>query len=123
MVIDDNKKELFMTNKNKENINNIQSELYAKFFQGLANPTRYKIIEAILTAPKNVTQLVQELGLSQSQISNQLACLKWCGFVNSQQEGKYVYYSITDERIKSIVQLGRSIVADNAENISCCTRM
>lgn len=112
-----------MVEQSTDKANTIQSELYAKFFQGLANPTRYKIVEAILTTPKNVSQLVKELGLSQSQISNQLACLKWCGFVNSHQKGKYVYYSITDERIEIIVQLGRSIVADNAENISCCTKM
>jgi len=101
----------------------IQSELYAKFFQGLANPTRYKIVEALLTGPKNVSHLVETLGVSQSQISNQLICLKWCGYVNSRQEGKYVYYRITDERIRTIVELARSVVADNANHISCCTRM
>ncbi|MDA8235126.1 MAG: metalloregulator ArsR/SmtB family transcription factor, partial [Clostridia bacterium] len=81
------------------------------------------IIEALLDGPKNVSQLVDALVVSQSQISNQLACLKWCGFVSSQQEGKYVFYQITDDRIRTIIELARSMVADNAHHISCCTRM
>lgn len=112
-----------MTNSVEKNKQEIQSELYAKFFQGLSNPTRYKIIEALIDGPKNVSQLVDALGVSQSQISNQLVCLKWCGYVSSRQEGKYVYYQITDERILTIVELARSVVADNAHHISCCTRM
>lgn len=112
-----------MTKTLEKNMQEIQSELFAKFFQGLSNPTRYKIIEALLDGPQNVSQLIDTLGISQSQISNQLACLKWCGYVSSKQEGKYVYYQITDDRIRTIVELGRSMVADNAHHISCCTRM
>jgi len=112
-----------MTKTIEKNIPEIQSELFAKFFQGLSNPTRYKIIEALLDGPKNVSQLVDVLGVSQSQVSNQLTCLKWCGYVSSQQEGKYVYYQITDDRIRTIIELARSMVADNAHHISCCTRM
>jgi len=112
-----------MANTVDKNKQEIQSELYAKFFQGLSNPTRYKIVEALLEGSKNVSQLVNILGVSQSQISNQLACLKWCGYVTCQQDGKYVYYQITDERIRTIVELARTVVADNANHISCCTRM
>lgn len=101
----------------------IQSELYAKFFSGFANPTRYKIIELLIEGEKTVSEIVDGLNASQSQISNHLACLKWCGFVGSRQEGKYVYYKIMDSRVREIVTLARSIVADNCERISCCTRM
>lgn len=61
--------------------------------------------------------------MKQSQISNQLACLKWCGFVTSRQEGKFIYYQITDVRVREIIHLVRQIVADNAEQINSCTRM
>ncbi len=101
----------------------IQSELYAKFFSGFANPTRYKIIELLMEGEKTVSEIVDALNASQSQISNHLACLKWCGFVGGRQEGKYVYYKVTDSRVREIVSLARSIVADNCEQINCCTRM
>lgn len=106
-----------------ENKKDIQSELYAKFFSGFANPTRYKIIELLMESEKTVSEIVEALGASQSQISNHLACLKWCGFVSSRQEGKFVYYKITDSRVLEIVSLARSVVADNFEQISSCTRM
>lgn len=106
-----------------EDAKNIQSELYAKFFSGLANPTRFKIVEALLEGEKSVTDLVNTLGASQSQISNHLACLKWCGYVSSRQEGKFVYYTITDSRIREIIKLAKLVVADNASHISSCTRM
>ncbi len=101
----------------------IQSELYAKFFQGLSNPVRYRIVELLLDGEKSVGELVNTLGASQSQISNHLACLKWCGYVSSRQDGKYVYYQITDKRVSQIMELARQVVADNAAHINSCTRM
>ncbi|MCL6471697.1 MAG: metalloregulator ArsR/SmtB family transcription factor [Firmicutes bacterium] len=112
-----------MTKMVEKSAQELQSTLYAKFFQGLANPTRYRIVEVLLGGSKNVSELVETLGVSQSLVSNQLACLKWCGYVSSQQEGKYVYYKITDERIRTIMELSRSVVTDNASHISSCTRM
>ncbi|MDF0727732.1 metalloregulator ArsR/SmtB family transcription factor [Cytobacillus sp. S13-E01] len=103
--------------------NEISSEIYAKFFHGLANPTRFKIALSLLDKEKNVSELVEELQLKQSQVSNQLACLKWCGYVDTRQEGKYVYYQIKDERVKQIILLASELVRDNAKQISECTRI
>ncbi|MFZ3579079.1 ArsR/SmtB family transcription factor [Virgibacillus sp. DJP39] len=103
--------------------NEISSEIYAKFFHGLANPTRFKIALSLLDKEKNVSELVEELQLKQSQVSNQLACLKWCGYVDTRQEGKYVYYQIKDDRVKQIIMLATELVRDNAKQISECTRI
>lgn len=111
-----------MENTAKE-ASTIQSELYAKFFHGLSNPTRYRITELLLEGEKSVGELVTSLKTGQSQISNQLACLKWCGYVTSRQEGKFVYYQISDDRVRQLLELARAIVADNAAHISACTRM
>ncbi len=63
-------------------------ELTAKFFRGLGDPTRIKILQHLLEGEKNVTQLVELLGLSQGRVSSHLACLRWCGYVHSYREGK-----------------------------------
>lgn len=104
-------------------IEELNSELISKFFHGLSNPARFKIALSLLESEKNVSQLVDLLGMKQAQISNQLSCLKWCGFVTARQEGKFIYYQITDERIRKIIDLARVVVADNADHIRCCTRM
>lgn len=101
-----------------------QLEIRAKFFDGLANPTRLRIVELLLDHGElNVSQLVEATGVSQGQVSNQLACLKWCGYVTSRSEGRYVYYRVTDPRIRTLVELARRIVADNAEHIRTCTNL
>jgi len=100
-----------------------QTEIYAKFFHGLSNPTRLKIVEILLDGERTVSQLVEETGASQSQVSNQLACLKWCGYVTARQEGKYVWYKVSDERVRTLIELAREIVADNADRIQTCTKL
>lgn len=103
--------------------NEISSDIYAKFFHGLSNPTRFKIVLSLLEKEKNVSELVEELQIKQSQVSNQLACLKWCGYVDTRQDGKFVYYQIKDDRIREILKLAAEVVGDNAAKISECTRM
>lgn len=101
-----------------------QYDLHAKFFQGLANPTRLKIVELLLARGEmTVGELIDAVGMSQGQVSNQLACLKWCGYVTSRSEGKYAYYRVTDPRVRELINLARALVADNAEAIRACTRM
>jgi ArsR family transcriptional regulator, cadmium/lead-responsive transcriptional repressor len=102
---------------------NLQTELYAKFFHGLSNAIRYKITEILLDGERTVGELVELLGISQGQVSNHLACLKWCGYVSSRQNGKHVIYRVSDERVRTLMELAKSIVADNAERIRSCTRM
>lgn len=101
-----------------------QWEMHAKFFDGLANPTRLKIVEMLLDRGEmNVGEIVEAVQMSQGQVSNQLACLKWCGYVTSRSEGKFVYYRVMDVRIRDLIHLARAVVADNAESIRACTRM
>ncbi|GAB6932527.1 ArsR/SmtB family transcription factor [Calditerricola satsumensis] len=99
------------------------TELYAKFFQGLAHPARLRIVEVLLEKACTVSELMERLGLPQSQVSNHLACLKWCGYVSSRQEGRYMVYFVTDVRVRAMIELAKGIVADNAARLSRCTRI
>ncbi len=98
-------------------------EILMKFFKGLGDPTRLRIVEALLEKEWNVSELIKLIGVPQSNISNHLACLKWCGYITSRKEGTSVYYQVTDDRVKKIVALAREIIADHAENLYACTRI
>lgn len=100
-----------------------QVGLAAKFFRGLGDPTRLKILEYLLEKECNVSELVALLKAPQGRVSNHLACLKWCGYVASYQKGRYIYYRITDKRVRKILQLANEMIADNAEHILACTRI
>jgi len=98
-------------------------EILMKFFKGLGDLTRLRIVEALLEKERNVSELIRLLGVPQSNISNHLACLKWCGYIASRKDGTSIYYQITDERVRKIVGLAREIIADHAENLYACTRI
>lgn len=98
-------------------------EILMKFFKGLGDPTRLRIVEALLERERNVSELIKLIRVPQSNISNHLACLKWCGYITSRKEGTSVYYRIMDERVKKIIGLAKEIIADHAENLYACTRL
>jgi DNA-binding transcriptional ArsR family regulator len=98
-------------------------ELVAKYFRVLGDPTRLRIVELIEDGELSVGQLVERLQLSQSHVSNHLACLRWCGFVETRREHRSVYYRLADERVADVVELARQLLAANADHIAACRRI
>ncbi len=97
--------------------------LDAKFFLGLADATRVAILELLLVGERNVGEIVATIGGSQSRISNHLACLRWCGFVTTRREGLYIYYQVTDPRVRELLRLGQSLAREHAEALRTCLRL
>ncbi|AHY45595.1 putative transcriptional regulators [Rubrobacter radiotolerans] len=90
--------------------------LLAKFFNGFANSTRLSIL--ILLAERGeakVGELVEELDAPQPRVSDHLRCLAWCGYVRARREGRNAYYSIADERVLDMLELGEEIMRGKAE--------
>ena len=94
--------------------------LLARVFHGLADPTRMRIVQLLLDGEKNVGELVAALGAPQGRVSSHLMCLRWCGFVTSRREGKYVYYRVSDPRVIELVQLAQALLIDNAQAVASC---
>ncbi|HLX48045.1 MAG TPA: metalloregulator ArsR/SmtB family transcription factor [Streptosporangiaceae bacterium] len=88
---------------------------YARFFRILGDPTRLAIVQLLLTRPYSVTELVQELGVSQSRVSNHLACLRWCHVAVAERRGRRVVYTITDSRLRRLLDLASELVPDDPE--------
>jgi len=98
-----------------------EPDLVAKYFRGLGDPTRVRILELLQGHGElSVGELVERLGQSQPKVSNHLACLRWCGFVLTRRAHPTVYYRIADERVDQLLALGRSLLADNAEHVAAC---
>lgn len=101
-----------------------EADLVAKYFRGLGDPTRLAILKLLERhGALSVGRLVEELALAQPKVSNHLACLRWCGFVESQRSGRVVMYRIADDRVRSLLELGRALLADNAEHVAACCRI
>jgi DNA-binding transcriptional ArsR family regulator len=97
-------------------------ELLAKFYRGLGDPTRLRILRYLMSGEKNVSELVELVGSAQGRVSSHLACLRQCGFVTARTEGRLAYYSVPDRRVLKLLALGQAMVQENAERIFACTR-
>jgi DNA-binding transcriptional ArsR family regulator len=95
-------------------------EVLATFFQALADRTRVRILELLAERPMTVSELVDALGVAQGRVSSHLTCLRWCGYVRAEVEGRFNRYSLIDDRVRDIIRLGESIVIDNADRLTSC---
>ena len=101
-----------------------QTDLVAKYFRGLGDPTRLRILELLREEEElTVGELVERLAQPQPKVSSHLACLRWCGFVNSRRDGRLVSYSIADPRVGELIELGQALLADNADHIAACCQL
>jgi DNA-binding transcriptional ArsR family regulator len=99
---------------------NDNSDIKAKFIRGFSEKTRLQILEKIKEQEKTVSQIVDEIGGNQSNISQHLACLKGCGIIIGRQEGKYVYYSLSNPQIKEMLTMFDSVLALVQDGVATC---
>lgn len=93
----------------------------ARFFRALGDPTRLRLLSLLLDHGElTVSELVDAVEGLQGRISSHLACLRWCGLVEDRREGRNVYYSVPDDRVRSLLAVALPIVADNASHIATC---
>lgn len=94
----------------------------ARFFRGFSDPSRLKILETLRTGELTVGAIVEQTGLSQSNVSNHLACLRDCGLVTAEPRGKFVVYRLSDRRVDELLRLAETLLADVARGVYECTR-
>lgn len=76
----------------------------------LADPTRRRLLLALLEGPRYPAELSAELGLGKANTSNHLACLRGCGLVVAEPEGRRVRYELADARLAHALQDLSSLV-------------
>lgn len=67
--------------------------------RALGDPTRCRLLLALLDGPGYPAQLADQLGLTRQNVSNHLACLRDCGLVSSSARGRQVSYELIDSRL------------------------
>jgi DNA-binding transcriptional ArsR family regulator len=97
-------------------------DLQAKLFRGFADPSRLSILEALRDGEHTVSDLVQTTGFTQPNVSNHLSCLRDCGLVSFRQQGRFAYYSLSDDRVAKLLLLADELLADVARGVYECTR-
>lgn len=100
-----------------------ETTILAKYFRGLGDATRLRILELLSAGELTVGELVEALGQPQPKISNHLACLRWCGYVETRQEGRFVFYRLADAKVGAIIELARLLLRSNERHVELCGRI
>ena len=72
--------------------------------RALADPTRCRILLVLLEGPTYPGRLAAKLGLTKSNVSNHLACLRGCGIVVAVPEGRHTRYELADGHVTHALQ-------------------
>ncbi len=78
----------------------------ADLFSALSDPTRLRIISALLDEEMNVGEIAARLGMTESAVSHQLRGLRQMRLVRSRKEGRQVFYALDDDHVSKLYRLG-----------------
>jgi len=98
----------------------VQRELYqlhASVCKGLADPKRLLILNALRDGERSVTDICEEIGFAQANVSQHLAVLRDRGLVTTRKEGQFVYYSVASPKIIEALDLLREVMTEQAVEV------
>lgn len=97
-------------------------EIAAKLFRGLGDRTRLALLLALLDGERRVTDLVDQVGTSQANVSNHLSCLRECGLVAARPEGRQTFYRVASDEVVSLLRAAEGLLGELGDSIEICKR-
>ena len=93
----------------------------ARFFDGLADPARLALLEALRDGEMTAGEAALVAGLSASNASKHLACLRDCGLIESRQQWRHVHYSLA-EGVGLLLDAHDLFIEQVADRVAACQR-
>ncbi len=84
----------------------------AEFFKTLGHPARIRVLELLSERERSVGQMLPEVGVEATSLSQQLAVLRRAGLVTFRKEGSTVYYSLTSPQVAELLAVARRILTE-----------
>jgi ArsR family transcriptional regulator, cadmium/lead-responsive transcriptional repressor len=88
----------------------VDADALGRIGTALADPTRRRLLLALVDGPAFPSDLADELVLTRGNVSNHLACLRGCGLVSTTPVGRRVRYELADPRLASALAQLASLV-------------
>ncbi|ADB29210.1 transcriptional regulator, TrmB [Kribbella flavida DSM 17836] len=95
-----------------------RSEVLARFGHALSDPTRTRVLLALQDGPGYPADLAERIGVSRQSLSNHLACLRGCGLVVAEPEGRRTRYELADPQLGTALTELLNVVL--AVDPACC---
>jgi len=96
----------------KETLSEDKLDKLSEFYKVFTNPTRIQILYQLLEKETCVGELAHVLNMSQSAISHQLQIIKRSRLVKMKKNGKLAIYSLSDQRVKTVLMQGREHIEE-----------
>lgn len=93
----------------------IINKLTADFLKSLAHPVRVKVVNMLEPGERCVCELVEEIDIEQSNLSQHLAVMKRQGLIDSRKEGTKVIYRVASP---AVIEVLRSVERAIGEQLS-----
>jgi ArsR family transcriptional regulator, cadmium/lead-responsive transcriptional repressor len=93
----------------------------ARFFDGLADPARLALLDALRDGEMTAGEAAVAASLSASNASKHLACLRDCGLVESRQEWRHVHYSLA-AGVGELLDVHDLFIERVADRVAACQR-
>jgi DNA-binding transcriptional ArsR family regulator len=84
----------------------------AEFFKTLGHPARIRVLELLSQREYAVGEMLPEVGVEATSLSQQLAVLRRAGLVTFRKEGSTVYYSLTSPQVAELLTVARRILTE-----------
>ncbi|MCF1595513.1 ArsR/SmtB family transcription factor [Streptomyces muensis] len=84
----------------------------AEFFRMLGHPVRIRVLELLQDGPKPVRELLGEIEVEPSSLSQQLAVLRRSGIVTATREGATVVYALSGGDVADLMKAARRILTE-----------
>jgi len=88
-------------------------QIKAELFKTLAHPARIRILEVLRAGEHSVSDLVPEVGLEASHLSQQLAVLRRSNLVQTRKVGTSVVYSVSNPMVFELLDVARKILTSS----------
>ena len=85
-------------------------QLKAEFFKTLGHPARIRVLELLSEREHAVAEMLPQVGIEPSHLSQQLAVLRRANLVTSRKQGSTVYYSLTSPQVAELLAVARQIL-------------
>ena len=84
----------------------------ADFFKCLGHPARIRVLELLAQRDHAVAELLPEVGIEPTNLSQQLAVLRRAGLVTSRKDGSSVIYALTSPQVAELLAVARRILTE-----------
>ncbi len=88
-------------------------QVKAEFFRTLGHPARIRVLEVLQGGERPVSELIPEVGIEASHLSQQLGVMRRAGIIQSRKVGSNVFYSVGDPKLFELLDVAKRIITSS----------